>query len=140
MARKPHSAGAPANNQNAVKSGAFAYLRRTEEGRLIPANLALVESQVIDDVETGGPTGRIWKAAVRMATAGDLLWNYMTQGPSEFTHGLKHWGWLVNSEVRAWREFLKARGDTRGGDLLDGALKALTTDDEGEADDDEAQD
>ena len=129
------SAGAPEDNQNATKHGAFSYLRRTQDGELVPVSLAMVESQVIEDLERDGPIERIRKQATRLATASELLWAYMNKGSTEFLRAWKHWGWATNAEIRAWREYLKARGDDRGGDLMDVALRAIDGEAESDAED-----
>lgn len=91
--------------QNARKHGAFGYLNRTEAGEPIPVTLALVESQVLADIERDGPRERVRKQAARLGIAAELLWSYMQVNEAQFFAGLKHWGWLAGAEVRAWRDY-----------------------------------
>ncbi len=96
--------------------GAFSYLARTKDGERITADMALVESQVIAEVESDGPRSRVRKQAIRFATAADLLWGHMLTGPEAFMAGLTKWGWLAGAEIRAWlneRE-MKDKGDDDG--------------------------
>ena len=90
-------------SRNPRKSGAYGYLARTKDGREIPSDLALIESQVIEEVELDGPLMRIKKQAIRLATASEILWGYMNTEREAFDKGLRHWGWLVGAEIRAWR-------------------------------------
>jgi len=93
--------------------GAFSYLARTEDGDRITADMGLVESAVVAEVEAAGPRARVRKQAIRFATAADLLWGHMLTGPEEFVAGLTKWGWLAGAEIRAWlnERALKDSGD-----------------------------
>lgn len=104
-------------SRNAEKSGAYGYLARTEDGRKIPSDLALVESQVVVEVELDGPLARIRKQAIRLGTAAELLWGHMMTGRESFEKGLRHWGWLAGAEIRAWREYEALRRSSKDGVL-----------------------
>lgn len=104
-------------SRNPRKSGAYGYLARTKDGREIPSDLALVESQVIEEVEMDGPLMRIKKQAIRLATASEILWGYMLGEKGAFEKGLRHWGWLVGAEIRAWREYETLRRSSNDGVL-----------------------
>ena len=111
--------------RNNMRHGAFGYLNRTIAGDKIPADLALVESQVVVEVGNDGPLGRIRKQAVRLAAAGELLWAYMQGGPEAFSKGLKQWGWLAGAEVRAWREHEALRNSGAADDDAVQVLEAV---------------
>ena len=115
----PTSAASQADprSRNPRKSGAYGYLARTKDGREIPSDLALVESQVIDEVEVDGPLMRIKKQAIRLGTASEILYGYMMTGRDAFKKGLRHWGWLVGAEIRAWREYETLRRSSNDGVL-----------------------
>jgi len=104
-------------SRNPRKSGAYGYLARTKDGRPIPNDLALIESQVIEEVELDGPLMRIKKQAIRLGTASELLWGYMMNEKDAFKKGLRHWGWLVGAEIRAWREYETLRRSSDDGVL-----------------------
>ncbi len=108
--------------QNATKHGAFSYLARTEAGEPIPATLALVESQVLADIERDGPRERIRKQAARLGAASEMLWGFMLVNEKQFKAGLKHFGWLAGAEVRAWRDYYALEG---AGDTPTGAAEVL---------------
>jgi hypothetical protein len=118
-------------SQNARKSGAHGYLRRTDKGDPIPVDLYMIQNDVLADMEADGPAGQVKRQAVRLSAASEMLWGYMQSGPKEFNASLKSWGWLVNSSIRAMRELValqKAAG--RDGLDLPSAMARVIDDDE----------
>ncbi len=91
-------------SQNARKSGAHGYLRRTAKGDPIPVDLYMIQNDVLDALEADGPAGQVKRQAVRLSAASEMLWGHMQTGPKEFNACLKAWGWLCNSAIRGWRE------------------------------------
>jgi len=110
-------AKADPRSRNPRKSGAYGYLARTKDGRPIPNDLALIESQIIEEVEMDGPLMRIKKQAIRFATASEILWGHMMSEKESFRKGLRHWGWLAGAEIRAWREYETLRRSSNDGVL-----------------------
>lgn len=104
-------------SRNPRKSGAYGYLARTKDGRPIPNDLALIESQIIEEVEIDGSLMRIKKQAIRFATASEILWAHMMSEKDAFKKGLRHWGWLAGAEIRAWREYETLRRSSSDGVL-----------------------
>ena len=113
---------------NAQKHGAHGYLKRTKEGDRITHDLRLVESAVVQQAEEDGPASRMFQAAVRLGTAGELLWSYMAQSADSFKKGLKQFGWLAGAEVRAWDRYAKLRQSEDSDDVATRRVLQVYTD------------
>lgn len=102
-------------SQNAKKHGAYGYLNRTKNNKPLPVDLYLIQNEVLADMETDGAAGSVKKQALRLSTAAELLWKHMSSDSEQFNKYLKSWGWLVNSSIRAMREYAalnKTHGNT----------------------------
>ena len=95
----------PPQSQNAKKHGAYGYLNRTKDNQPLPMDLYLIQNEVLRDMQADGPAGSVKKQALRLSTAAELLWKHMSSDPEQFNKYLKSWGWLVNSSIRAMREY-----------------------------------
>ena len=95
----------PPQSQNAKKHGAYGYLNRTKDNQPLPMDLYLIQNEVLADMEADGAAGSVKKQALRLSTAAELLWKHMSTDSEQFNKYLKSWGWLVNSSIRAMREY-----------------------------------
>ena len=103
---------------NSLRHGAYSYLDRVKNSQPIPESLALVESQVQKELEEGGPINLLRANVIRLQAAADLLWGYMAANADRFHAGLKPFGWLTNSSIRALEKLAALEKDTQR-DMLD---------------------
>ena len=97
---------------NSLKHGAYSYLSRVKNGQPIPEGLALVESQVQQELLEGGSLNLLRANVVRLQTAADLLWSNMAVNADRFHSGLKSFGWLTNSSIRALEKLSQLEQET----------------------------